>query len=200
MKKQTRKIEIDTRDLVFHPATPERWGDLRSLFDGSGETRNCYCMYWRLKRSEFNSGLKDGGNQRALQALINTGIEPGLMAYYQGKAIGWVSVGPRQDYSTLQRSRILKPVDSQVVWSVVCFYVLREYRRQQVTVALLKAAVRFATEHGARIIEGYPIDPKDENYPDGFAYHGLMNAFVKAGFTEVARGSEKRPIMRYGIV
>jgi GNAT superfamily N-acetyltransferase len=92
--------------------------------------------------------------------------------------------------------RILKPVDEQPVWSVVCFFVAKGYRRQGVTVGLLKAAAAYARQHGAQILEGYPEDPKKDKVPDVFAFTGLCGAFRKAGFSEVARRSETRPIMR----
>jgi GNAT superfamily N-acetyltransferase len=90
----------------------------------------------------------------------------------------------------------LKPVDEEPVWSVVCFFVARSHRRKGLTVALLKAAVAYAREQGARIVEGYPVEPKQGSMPDVFAYTGLVGAFEKAGFVEVARRSKSRPIMR----
>jgi GNAT superfamily N-acetyltransferase len=87
-------------------------------------------------------------------------------------------------------------VDEQPVWSVVCFFVARAYRRKGVTVALLKAAVEYARQRGAGIVEGYPVEPKEDKAPDPFVYTGLASAFRQAGFEEVLRRSETRPIMR----
>ncbi len=87
-------------------------------------------------------------------------------------------------------------MDDQPVWSVVCFFIARRYRRQGLTVALLCEAAAFAKRRGARCLEGYPIDPAKGAMPDTFAYHGLAVAFRKAGFREVARRSPTRPIMR----
>jgi len=77
--------------------------------------------------------------------------------------------------------------------------VAKSYRHKGVSMALLEAAVAYAQEQGARIVEGYPVEPKKASMPDVFAYHGLASTFCKVGFTEVARRSETRPIMRYFI-
>jgi GNAT superfamily N-acetyltransferase len=152
-------------------------------------------MYWRLPRHEYES-IRGEGARLALKKLVESGAAPGILAYADGAPIGWCALAPREAYPVLERSRILKRVDSQPVWSIVCFFVARRWRRKGLTVRLLQAAVEFARERGATIIEGYPVEPK-EQWPDAFVYTGLASAFRKAGFVQVARRSETRPIMRW---
>jgi GNAT superfamily N-acetyltransferase len=130
---------------------------------------------------------------------VEAGETPGLLAYCDGEPVGWCALAPREAYPRLERSRILKPVDAEPVWSVTCFFVARPFRRRGVTVALLKAAVAYAKAHGARIVEGYPVEPKGTRMPDPFVYTGLASAFRKTGFVEVLRRSQTRPIMRYTV-
>jgi GNAT superfamily N-acetyltransferase len=151
-------------------------------------------MYWRLTRSEFEKG-KGEGNKKLFKRLVNSGKAPGLIAYFEGAPVGWCAVAPRNEYPVLQRSRILKPVDEEKVWSVVCFYVRKDHRKKGLTSQLLNAAARYTKDQGASILEGYPIDPKSD-YPDTFAFTGLAGAFRKSGFKEVIRRSDTRPIMR----
>ena len=106
-------------------------------------------------------------------------------------------MAPRRVYSYLDRSRVLKPVDDQDVWSISCLFVLKPYRRQGVSARLLKMAARLAGKRGAKIVEGYPVVPTMERTPDPFVWTGVPSAFRKAGFKEVARRSKSRPIMRY---
>ncbi len=181
--------------LECKPVSPDRWADLETLFGPRGACGGCWCMYWRLSRSDFEQ-MKGEANRSLLKSIIDAGEEPGILAYDAGKPVGWVCVAPRINFSTLERSRILKPVDDQPVWSVVCFFVARPYRRKGITVELLNAAVAYASHHGAMIVEGYPVEPKADRSPDTFMYHGLASAFLKAGFQEVVRRSETRPIMR----
>ena len=181
--------------LRFHPLTPARWDELETLFGQRGACGGCWCMFWRLARSRFES-QKGAANRRALKRLVDTGARPGILACLDGQPIGWCAVGPRHAYPVLGRSRVLKPVDDRPVWSVTCLFVARPHRRKGVTVELLRAATEHAARRGASIVEGYPVEPRSGRLPDAFAWTGLPSAFRKAGFEEVARRSPTRPIMR----
>jgi GNAT superfamily N-acetyltransferase len=183
--------------LEFQPLTPNRWGDLELLFGERGACGGCWCMYWRLTRAQYNLD-KGEKNKRAMKAIVESGETPGILAYEKGEPVAWCSVAPRSSFSVLDRSRILKPVDDRPVWSVACLFVDKKHRRQGLSVKLLKAAIDFVGKRGGRIIEGYPVEPKKDQ-PDAFVWTGLASAFIKAGFKEVERRSESRPIMRYEI-
>jgi GNAT superfamily N-acetyltransferase len=155
-------------------------------------------MWWRLTRAQFNAAKGDG-NKQALQRLVESGEVPGLLAYVDDQPVGWCAIAPRGHYPVLERSRILKRVDDQPVWSIVCFFVSRPFRSKGVTTALLRAAVAYAKQQGATVVEGYPVEPKAGRTADVFVYTGVASTFLKAGFVEVLRRSETRPIMRYEI-
>ena len=183
--------------LSFTPLTPEHWDDFEDLFGKRGACGGCWCMYWRLKRSEFNQ-KKGSGTRKLMHHLVNKGLrQPGIIAYHGKMAVGWCAVAPREEYLVLNNSKILSPVDTQPVWSIVCFFIRKEYRKQGVSIALIRAAVDFVRQHDGTIVEGYPVQPKKDIMPAVFAYTGLASAFKQAGFKEVARRSETRPIMRY---
>jgi GNAT superfamily N-acetyltransferase len=191
--------EVEQLDLKFYPATEEKWSDIEKLFGEKGACAGCWCMWWRLKRSEFNK-QKGEGNKKALKKIVKAKEVPGILAYNRNMPVGWCAVSPREVYSGLERSRVLKPIDNNPVWSVVCFFIAKPYRRKGVTVKLLEAAVKHAKKMGAKIIEGYPVEPKKGgSMPDVFAWTGLSSAFLKAGFKEAARRSPGRPIMRFYI-
>ncbi len=185
-----------TLQLNFHPVTPDRWQDFEKLFGKNGACAGCWCMFWKLSRAEF--ARKSGeGNKRAIKKIITSGQVPGILAYADDEPIGWCAVAPREVYPSLDRSRVLKRVDDQSVWSVTCFYVARGSRKQGVTGPLLRAAVVFAREHDARIVEGYPIDSGGTQKDTGSIYTGLLSTFQEVGFVEVERRSPSRPIVRY---
>ena len=184
--------------LTFQPVTPERWDDFETLFGPRGGTGGCWCMWSRLKHSEFEA-QKGDANKQLMKGIIESGNVPGILAYDGDEPVGWCSIAPREEFSRLERSRILKRVDDQPVWSIVCFFMPRQYRGKGVMTQLLKGAVEYAKSQGAMIIEGYPVEPKKESMPDVFAWHGLAEPFRQAGFKEVARRSETRPFMRYFI-
>jgi GNAT superfamily N-acetyltransferase len=180
--------------LEIHRLTASRWADFEKLFGKNGACAGCWCMWWRLPHAQWLA-QKGENNRKAMQKLVKAGSVPGLLAYADAQPVGWCAVAPRQDYPRFNKSRVLKPVDEQPVWSVTCFFVAREFRRRGITTQLLEAAAKFARRRGAKILEGYPIEPKRDQ-PDAFVYTGLASAFRKAGFKEVARRSPTRPIFR----
>jgi len=182
----------------FRPLTPARWRDLEKLFGDRGACGGCWCMYWIRTHSQFEKN-KGSGNKKAFKRMVSAGEELGLIAYADREPVGWCAFGPRDRYVRLANSRILKPVDEQTVWSVVCFFVAKDFRRSGISVELVRAAARQAKKRGARILEGYPVEPKEETMPAAFAWTGLATAFRRAGFREVLRRSATRPIMRKGL-
>jgi GNAT superfamily N-acetyltransferase len=181
--------------LEFHPLTIDRWRDFEELFGERGACGGCWCMWWRLKRSEFER-QKGDPNKRAMRQIVRNGEVPGVIAYESSEPVGWCSVAPRGRFPALERSRILERIDGAPVWSVVCFFIKKSRRDCGISVRLLQAAVEYVREHGGEILEGYPVEPKKDRVPSAFAWTGLASAFRRAGFVEVARRSETRPIMR----
>lgn len=189
---------LGNKGLTFSPLTKNIWNDFETLFGERGACGGCWCMWFRSKRSVFQQN-KGARNKKTMKALIESGKIPGILAYEGKRVIGWCSVAPREDFSALERSRIMKPLDNQPVWSVVCFFVHKDYRNIGVTPALLKAAVDYVAKQGGKIVEGYPVLPKRDRMPDVFAYYGIASAFKKAGFVECERRSKTRLIVRYNI-
>ena len=131
-------------------------------------------------------------NRRSIKKVVDTAqAPPGVLAYVDGEPAGWCAIAPRTEYPKLDRTRVTAAVDDKAVWSVVCFLVLRPMRGRGLSKRLLSAAVELASHHGAKIVEGYPIDDHASNH-----FHGYASAFKAAGFNEVARHQDNRPIMR----
>ena len=182
-------------EFRFQSLTYDKWGDLEKLFGERGACGGCWCMFWRESRKEFET-KKGEGNRTAFRRIVKGKGQTGIIAYDEKNPIGWIAFAPREHYPKLATSKILKPVDDKPVWSVTCFFINREYRKKGLTIELLKEAEKIAKKNGGRILEGYPIDPKTKNYAPVFAYTGLASAFRQAGFKEIERRSETRPIMR----
>jgi GNAT superfamily N-acetyltransferase len=182
------------------PVTPERWRDMVDLFERPGpkgawaRTGACYCMFWRLESAEYEEGFRrrsleqatGGPNKTHMKGLVTSGREPGLLAYRDGLAVGWVAVSARSELLRLARSPALRSDDGladERVWSISCLYVHRSAWRSGVGTALLKAAVERAGQSGAAAIDAYPvkvgnIDP----------YTGYDTMFARAGFRELRPG------------
>ena len=185
----------ESLDLTFHPLTQKLWRDFEILFGPNGACGGCWCMFWKLRGKAFTENTGNAARQMQ-KSIVDSKVAPGLLAYGDGYPIGWVAVEPRSAYPKLAHSRALKPVDDKEVWSITCFFVAKKYRRQGVTVELLKAAVSHVKGQGGKIVEGYPIDTQ-KDMPAPFNYTGTAYAFQQAGFKEVARNTPTRPIFRY---
>ena len=184
--------------LKFFPVTPKRWSDFETLFGARGACGGCWCMLWRLKRSEFEQ-QKGKKNKQAMKAIIESGEVPGILAYHKRQPVAWCSVAPREQFPALERSRILKKIDDQPVWSISCLFVEKNHREKGISVWITKAAIDYVAQKRGKILEAYPVEPKKDRAPPVFVWTGLAAGFKKAGFIECARRSETRPIMRYFI-
>ena len=162
--------------LHFNPLSSDNWRDFEQLFGPGGACGGCWCMLWRLRHAEYERN-KGESNRRAMKKIIAAGQVPGILAYHQNQPIGWCAIGPREHYSRLQHSRLLQPIDRNPVWSIVCLFIQKAFRRCGVSVALVRAAVEYARERGASIVESYPVEPKKSSAPDVFLWTGLASAF-----------------------
>jgi GNAT superfamily N-acetyltransferase len=181
--------------LEVHPVTAERWRDMVELFERRGPrgghantpAYGCWCMYWR-DRSLVHGEPK----KRAMAKLVREGREPGLLAYEDGRPVGWIAVAPRQEYAPILSSPQYRPRESgggEAVWSIVCFAIDKGSRRAGLAGVLLDAAVAYAFAHGATSIEAYP------HVSSRADYMGHVDLYRRVGFAHV-RDANKRTIVR----
>jgi GNAT superfamily N-acetyltransferase len=197
----TKRVQnLKTGDIVVRPLTPSRWPHLEELFNASGcsVARGCWCMYYRQSGSggPLPPGRTRAEVQRAaLKALVLAGRPPGLIGYRGRAPVGWISLGPREEFARLARSPVMRPVDDAHVWSIICFVVPARYRGQGVAHALLAGAIDYARRRGATLLESYPVDV-DAPVRGDWIWFGTKSMFDRAGFSEVARRKPRRPVMR----
>jgi len=191
--------------LEIYPVTLDRWDDLAALFATSPVMSSCWCMSPRLRSSEFSRFGSESRrrNEETMHGLVVSGTVPGLLAYVGSQPAGWIAVSPREQYARLQHSPTLVPADGLPVWSIVCFYTRREYRRRGMTKVLIQAAVQHAAAHGAAVVETYPLAGWGDRVGSSDAYSGVAGTFRTLGFYEVrisgkSRG-QPRLTMRYDV-
>lgn len=181
--------------MDWEPLTPEIWDDFLEVMGPKGGDAGCFCMWYRMKSSEFGQNEGDR-NRRMMEDIVDAGPPPGLIGYRDGVPVGWVQVGLRDQYGRLNRSRVTKPLDDRPAWAITCFVIPKEHRRRGVASELLAAAVEYAVQQGAELVEGYPVEPRKDQVPDFWSWMGFASMFDSCGFEEVARRSETRPFMR----
>ncbi|TCO55602.1 GNAT family N-acetyltransferase [Actinocrispum wychmicini] len=182
-------------NVTVRPVTGDDWDDVQGMLGQRGSVNGCWCMFFRQTPQERKTQWGDG-NRKALKRLVDADSRPGLVAYRDGAAVGWVSIAPRTEYSRLDRSPISKPVDQKPVWALVCLYVPKPHRGAGVARALVRGAVEYARSQGAELVEAYPVDDTLGPVAADAAYHGLVTLLRSEGFAEVARRSPTRPVMR----
>ena len=187
--------------ITVRPLTTQRWDDVETIFGARGCSlaRRCWCMFYRVESRSGFAMLSNAKRTRSdLKRLAAGRTPPGLIGYQGKTPVGWISLGPREDYRKLATSRVMKAIDDARVWSIICFVVPGEYRRQGVAKGLLDGAIQYARRRGVKILEAYPVDKRGEQSDDSL-WFGPLSLFRKAGFREVARHKPTRPIVRLAL-
>ena len=194
-------IDLAASSIEIVPLTPDRWADVTGLFDEGGDPRTCSCMFWRVRSKDWSFANATEARE-GFRALVDADHDPapGLLAYADGRVVGWVSVAPRDDYRRLVNSRVRPAIDDRPVWSIVCFVVSRSARGQGLTNRLLDAAMDYAVERGAPALEAYPVDVGDGRVPAAVGYTGLLSTFLAAGFEVVHEIDSPQSTVRRVIV
>ncbi len=185
-------------NLKIYSLESTRWEDLEHLFGTRGACGGCWCMSWRLKKFEFEIG-KGESNKYSMKDIVYSDKPTGVLAYIDDKPIGWCAIAPREVYKRLETSRVFKRVDDKPVWSITCLFIDRNFRRKGISIELIKGAIEYAKLNEVNIVEAYPVVPYDNNVPDAFLWTGIPSTFDAVGFTEVARRSKWKSVMRFYI-
>jgi GNAT superfamily N-acetyltransferase len=193
------KPEAGPTAVVVRPITPSRFADLEALFRTSSITNSCWDIWVRYTHAESRQrqarlAWRDHAeaNRAELRSLARRRRAPGLLAYLEGKPVGFISLGPRPEMRRVDASRATPRVDDVAVWVVACFYVQRRHRGRGITVALLRGAVEYAGRHGAPAVEGYPRAP-GRKVADDFAFFGTVAMFKRAGFRVIRKPARDLP-------
>lgn len=192
----------NVRDVAVFPVTPGRWVDVVDLFERKGPRGgtpipgSCWCACWQEEQGRPTL------RKAAFKAGIDAGRTPGLIAYLDGRVVGWVAVAPREDYSRLERSRQYGPNPGDGnVYAVTCFYVDRDARGAGVATALLDAAIAYARDAGAAALDAFPkldIAPHatgNRRAQENYNWMGRLESYETRGFEPIRR-SNKRAVMR----
>jgi len=172
-------------DLRFKAVDKNTWKDLESLFENKGGPHNCWCMVWR-HMNEGTSRSKKSDRKDSLKSYVDSRRPVGLLCYINTEPVGWCSIAPRDSYRELSGDASLERV-----WSLVCFYVKREYRGQEMSKQFISAALKYAKGNGAKYVEAYPVAPDSPSY----RFMGFKPTFERLGFEFRGRAGKRRNVM-----
>lgn len=160
---------------VVRPVTPDTVEDFVTLFSARGSPHYCWCTPYRFRNAHT---LSSDEKRDAMTDLVARDVPVGVLAYVDGKPAGWCSVAPRQTYVKLGRSRTMPRMGDEETWAILCLFVPRPLRGEGLAVPLLKGAVKYASEHGAHVVEAWPFDVAGISS----THRGHSAAYEKAGF------------------
>jgi len=183
--------------IRYRPLAKSDWAKIEALFGANGACAGCWCMFWRAPTRKDWEALRGAKAKAAFRRLVTRGEARGILAFDGDEAVGWCSFGPRSVFPATERMRSYVVADAADVWSVNCFFIRRDHRRQGIARGLLEAAVAEARRAGARKIEGYPTDVRPgTRQADAFVYKGTLGLFEAVGFGETQRLSRASPLVR----
>ena len=180
-----------SHELILRPVTAENWTDFEKLFESRGGPKSCWCTVWRTVQSCPNSGRPATATKMEMKKRISTGEPVGLLGYFGSEPVAWCSIAPRDTY----RAAMSDPVpgdEKHKIWSIVCFFVSRQFRGQGLFQKLITAAEMHAANNGATLLEGYPVDQNSPSYRFG----GFLPAFEQAGYLLVGHKGARRHVVR----
>jgi predicted GNAT family acetyltransferase len=182
------------------PLRPELWPDFEDLFGKHGACYGCWCTHFRLAPAVRRQSSRER-NKDHIKARIEAGPPPGLLAFEDGQAVGWMQIGPRADVpegnNQGRGSAPADPADAAdpAVWAISCFFIRTRVRGKGVTHRLVEGGIAFARANGARLVEACPMDLSKDSRSIGL-FVGSSRVFEKAGFERVVERKAGRPLMR----
>ena len=187
----------DTKMLDVKPVTSKNLAHLEELFSSEESAKSCWCMWFIIAVKEFHQG-GSAANEAKFRALAENSAHPmGLIAYRDGRPVGWAAVGPRSRYARAVKTPTMKAIDlseNDDVWLVPCFFIRPDMRGQKITRALLERAVKLAKKSGASAIEGFPTAGAKLGSADRQV--ASEHVFETCGFQAISRPSSNRVVMR----
>ncbi|MER8505596.1 GNAT family N-acetyltransferase [Mesorhizobium sp. M0199] len=187
-------------NTTIAPLVPELWADFEDLFGKQGACYGCWCTHFRLSPAARRASDRER-NKDHIKARIEAGPPPGLLAFEDGRAVGWMQIGPRADVPEWNNqgrgSAPLSAADATDpdVWAISCFFIRAKARGRGLSHRLVTGGIDFARENGARLIEACPIDLSKDSRSIGL-FVGSSRVFEKAGFQRLVERKPGRPLVR----
>ncbi|EMJ87194.1 MULTISPECIES: GNAT family N-acetyltransferase [Leptospira] len=178
---------IKNKNLIIRPVDKNNWSDFETLFESKGSPHYCWCMAWRMTGEERKNNTTEN-RKKFIKQRVMSKTPIGLIGYINQEAIAWCSIAPRETYRSLGGDENLENV-----WSIVCFFVKKEYQRGRMATIFIESAKDYAKKNGAKYIEAYPVEKKSPSY----RFMGFISMFEKAGFIFIKKAGARRNVMTY---
>lgn len=168
--------------LVTHPLTPARKDDFLAFFEGEAFADNpkwnsCFCQFLYVDHNvvDWHARTFEQNRVAACDRIDHCRMQ-GLLAYLDGKPIGWCNAAPR----TMMDAFFDEPdKDESKLGQITCFVIAKAHRRTGIATSLLLAACNALREQGLTIAEASPLASESDEARNHF---GPLNMYLNAGF------------------
>lgn len=180
---------VKANPFTFKPVTKTNWSDFVTLFESKGCPSYCWCMPWRrMDKGKSRSSKSD--KKATMKDLVDGGTPIGLLCYDAGEPVAWCSIASRESHRPLGGDETLDDV-----WSLTCFFIKREHRKQNLTRQLISEAMNYAKMNGAKYVEAYPVDPDSPSY----RFMGFKHVFEEMSYQFVHKAGKRRHVMVHSL-
>jgi GNAT superfamily N-acetyltransferase len=172
-------------EITVEDVTPDRVGDYHEFFDHHAFRdypgwQSCYCMETHRTQTDEEWAVRTAAdNRRDMTGLINEGRVTALLAYADGKPVGWCNYGETTRLNGVMHRFGLNSAEQQGVGSLACFVIAAPYRNHGVAARLLDAALERLRARDVKVAEAYPVKDSKSSQSN---YRGPLSMYLAAGF------------------
>jgi GNAT superfamily N-acetyltransferase len=189
-------------EVTVEDVTPVRVRDYQSFFDHDAFRdypgwQSCYCMETHRTQTDEEWAVRTADdNRRDMTAGIEKGGVTALLAYVDGKPVGWCNYGETTRLNGVMHRFGLNVAEQQGVGSLACFVIAAPYRGHGVATKLLEAALERLRTRGVKTAEAYPVKETKSAQSN---YRGPLGMYTAAGF-EPYRQTGRHLIVRKSLI
>jgi ribosomal protein S18 acetylase RimI-like enzyme len=186
--------------LTIRRLSPDLRDDFLRFFEGEAfadnpKWRSCYCQFLYVDHSKVTWSARTSEENRASACeRIACGHMQGLLAYRDGKVVGWCNAAPR---AMLDSFADEPDRDADRLGQITCFVVARNHRRTGVARALLEAACDLLREQGLALAEA---NPSRNASTDAENHYGPLSLYLSAGFAVVREREDGLSVVRRSLI
>src|SRR5215831_15864661 len=185
-----KNLKLTTKEL-----SKDTWLDLESLFrkPGIGDASWCWCTFHHTASFDRESIPRTRAeravqNHKQKKELVEDQRAHGIIIYAEDEPVGWCQYGPRDELPRMDHARNYQKIeaagDKERLWRITCFVIDKNYRKQGVASAALKAVIESIKANGGGLVEAFPVSKTDQG--PGYMYGGRAQMFERLGFKKIA--------------
>ena len=199
-------------NYTIKPLGPDTWDAYAALAEKhNGVWGGCWCTYFHRVPGEKGHGVptevraagepgEDGAllTRRWKEHLVRTGHAHAAVVFDGNTAIAWCQYGTPDELPNIyhRKEHDAQPEEPPAQYRITCFFVDRDYRRNQVAGIALQGALDLIAESGGGVVESFPNDTHGKKTSASFLHNVTRSLFERAGFRFERTLGKSKTLMR----